>query len=143
MWSTFYWFSHKPIINITFSFTNIHLQHQQFVKFFVEKFVSLALLLSTIVASILWFLVDNLFLMISTSSTLTRIVLYCCCYHLWLKNSVLLSIRNIASKNWWRSQSIMSYHYLLAHQFDCISGLSSHCRLTNFITSNMNNAHSC
>ena len=38
---TFSQFSSKPTINITFSFTNNHSLHQQFVK----KFVSLALLL--------------------------------------------------------------------------------------------------
>ena len=43
MWSTFYWFSSKPNINITFSFTNDHSPHQQFVKNFVKLFVSLAL----------------------------------------------------------------------------------------------------
>ena len=32
-----------PIINITFSFTNNHLPHQQLVKNFVQLFVSLAL----------------------------------------------------------------------------------------------------
>ena len=32
-----------PIINITFSFTNNHLPHQQLVKIFVQLFVFLAL----------------------------------------------------------------------------------------------------
>ena len=31
-----YQFSSKPTINITFSFTNNHAPHQQFVKFFVK-----------------------------------------------------------------------------------------------------------
>ena len=35
--------SSRPIINITFSFTNNHSPHQQFVNFFVKQFVSLAL----------------------------------------------------------------------------------------------------
>ena len=42
IWPTFHWFSFKPIINITFfqlkkntfSFTNNHLLHQQFINFF-------------------------------------------------------------------------------------------------------------
>ena len=41
MWSTFYWFSSRPTINITFSFTNNHSSHQQFVKKFVKLFVFL------------------------------------------------------------------------------------------------------
>ena len=43
MWPTSYWFSSMPIINITFSFTNNYLPHQQLVKNFVQLFVSLAL----------------------------------------------------------------------------------------------------
>ena len=43
MWSTSYWFSSKSTINITFSFTNNHSPHQQFVKFFVKQFISLTL----------------------------------------------------------------------------------------------------
>ena len=34
--STSYWFLSKPIINITFSFTNNYSPHQQFVKNFVR-----------------------------------------------------------------------------------------------------------
>ena len=44
MWPFFYWFSFRLTINITFSFINNHLPHQQFVKNFVKKFVFLALL---------------------------------------------------------------------------------------------------
>ena len=43
MWLTSYWFSFRPINNITFSFTDNHLPHQQFVKKFIKYFVSLAL----------------------------------------------------------------------------------------------------
>ena len=32
-----YWFSSRPTINITFSFTNNHSPYQQFVKFYVKK----------------------------------------------------------------------------------------------------------
>ena len=46
MWPTFYWFSSRPTINITFLFTNNHSPHQQFVKFFVKLFVSLALFIA-------------------------------------------------------------------------------------------------
>ena len=52
MWSISYWFSSRPTINITLSFTNItlsftnnYLPHQLFVKKFVKQFVSLALFL--------------------------------------------------------------------------------------------------
>ena len=44
MWPFSYWFSFRLTINITFSFINNHLPHQQFVKNFVKKFVFLALL---------------------------------------------------------------------------------------------------
>ena len=40
--ANFLWFSSKPTINTTFSFTNNHLPHQQFVKKFINLFVSLA-----------------------------------------------------------------------------------------------------
>ena len=43
MWPTFYWFSFRPTINITFSFINNHSPHQQFIKNFVKYFVSLEL----------------------------------------------------------------------------------------------------
>ena len=36
MWPTSYWFLSRLTINITFSFTNNHLQYQQFVNFFVK-----------------------------------------------------------------------------------------------------------
>ena len=36
MWATSYWFSSRSTINIIFSFTNNHLPHQQFVKWFVS-----------------------------------------------------------------------------------------------------------
>ena len=36
MWSTSYWFSSKLTIIITFSFSNNHLPHKQFVKFFIK-----------------------------------------------------------------------------------------------------------
>ena len=36
MWPTSYWFSSRPIINITFSFTNNHSPYQQFVNFFCK-----------------------------------------------------------------------------------------------------------
>ena len=39
------YFSSEPTINITFSFTNNYLPHQQFVKNFVKLFVSLTLFL--------------------------------------------------------------------------------------------------
>ena len=42
--ANFLWFSSKPTINITFSFTNNHPSHQRFVKIFEKKFVSLTLL---------------------------------------------------------------------------------------------------
>ena len=45
MYPTSYWFSSKLTINITFSFTNNHSPHQQFVKFFEKKFEFLALFL--------------------------------------------------------------------------------------------------
>ena len=35
--ANFLWFSSKPTINSTFSFTNNYLPHQQFEKFFVNK----------------------------------------------------------------------------------------------------------
>ena len=44
IWSTSYWFLFRPTININFSFTNNHSSHQQFVKLFIKKFVSLGLL---------------------------------------------------------------------------------------------------
>jgi len=36
MWPTFYWFSFKLTINITFSFTNNHSSYKQFVKILVK-----------------------------------------------------------------------------------------------------------
>ena len=36
MWPTSYWFSFRPTINITFSFSNNYLAHQQFVNSFVK-----------------------------------------------------------------------------------------------------------
>ena len=47
MYPTYYWFSSKLTINITFSFTNNHSPHQRFVIFFVKLFVSLALFMSS------------------------------------------------------------------------------------------------
>ena len=44
MYPTSNWFSSRPTINITFSFTSNHSPYQQFIKFFVKKFVSLPLL---------------------------------------------------------------------------------------------------
>ena len=43
MWLTFYWFSFRSTINITFSFINNHSLYLQFVKIFVKYFISLTL----------------------------------------------------------------------------------------------------
>ena len=45
MWPTSYLFLSRPTINIIFSFTNNYSPYQQFVKFFVKKFIFLALVL--------------------------------------------------------------------------------------------------
>ena len=45
MWPTFYLFLSRLTINITFLFINNHSPHQQFVKYFVKKFVYLILLI--------------------------------------------------------------------------------------------------
>ena len=42
LWPIFYWFLSWPTNNIIFLFTNNHSLHQQFIKVFVKKFVSLA-----------------------------------------------------------------------------------------------------
>ena len=42
LWPIFYWFSSRPTNNIIFLFINNHSSHQQFMKVFIKKFVSLA-----------------------------------------------------------------------------------------------------
>ena len=42
LWPISYWFSSRLTNNITFLFINNHSSHQQFMKVFVKKFVSLA-----------------------------------------------------------------------------------------------------
>ena len=41
LWPTSYWFPFWSTPNITLTFTNNYLSHQQFVKFFIKNFVSL------------------------------------------------------------------------------------------------------
>ena len=99
MWPTSYWFSSRSIINITFSFTNNHLPHQQFVKILVKKFVSLTLLKN--------------FLALLLPLQLTNIYIYIYIYYLWdyfLSETVLLcgseiplKIRFNRKKNWVQS----------------------------------------
>ena len=55
IWPTSYYFSSKPTINITFLFINNHSSHQQFIKKFVKKFISLTLLIKKIQSMIDFF----------------------------------------------------------------------------------------
>lgn len=129
MWSTSYQFSPRPIINIIFSFTNNYLLHQQYVKFSVKNLISLTILLFTIVTSILWFLVDNLFLMIYVFNFKKDCLVLLLVSSLLKKFCLAIYKKSCIQKLMEEPKHRVSYHYLPAHQLDCISGSSSRCKL--------------
>ena len=93
MWLTFYWFSSKLTINITFSFTNNHSSYQPLVKNFVKSFVSLTLFLFDMLLVVLFFfffdnmLIVHLLLHQFVNLFIIRLIIY-------LEFSILRSIHS-------------------------------------------------